>query len=98
MWQNQQFLADFVTFTEEILNGKPHFFVQCIIPYIRSSKKHFLKDSGDKEAEKKKKKWILKEIIATAKVKAILKLKVRFRNLSSFEQNFFSEYVWHQQL
>ena len=53
---------------------------------------------GDKEAEKKKKKWILKEIIATAKVKAILKLKVRFRNVSSFEQNFFSEYVWHQQL
>ena len=29
MWPNLQFSADLVTFTEEILNGKPHFFVQC---------------------------------------------------------------------
>ena len=30
MWPNQQFPADLVTFTGEILNGKLHFFVQCI--------------------------------------------------------------------
>ena len=29
MWPNPQFSADLVTFTEEILNGKLHFFVQC---------------------------------------------------------------------
>ena len=28
MWPNPQGIADFVTFTEEILNGKLHFFVQ----------------------------------------------------------------------
>ena len=28
MWPNPQFPADLVTFTEEILNGKLHFFVQ----------------------------------------------------------------------
>ena len=31
MWPNPQFSADLVTFTEEILNGKLHFFVQCMI-------------------------------------------------------------------
>ena len=25
MWPNPQFLADLVTFTEKVLNGKPHF-------------------------------------------------------------------------
>ena len=30
MWPNLQETADLVTFTEEILNGKLHFFVQCI--------------------------------------------------------------------
>ena len=30
MWPNLQFAADLVTFTEEILNGKLYFFVQCI--------------------------------------------------------------------
>ena len=30
MWRNLQDTADFVTFTEEILNGKLHFFVQDI--------------------------------------------------------------------
>ena len=30
MWPNPQFPADLVTFTEEILNGKLHFFVQCL--------------------------------------------------------------------
>ena len=30
MWPNPQFPADLVTSTEEILNGKPHFFVQCL--------------------------------------------------------------------
>ena len=30
MWPNPQFLADLVTFTEEILNGKLHFFVQFL--------------------------------------------------------------------
>ena len=29
MWPNPQFPADLVTFTEEILNGKPHFL--CIV-------------------------------------------------------------------
>ena len=29
MWPNPQFPGDLVTFTEEILNGKLHFFVQC---------------------------------------------------------------------
>ena len=29
MWPNPQFPADLVTFTEEILNRKLHFFVQC---------------------------------------------------------------------
>ena len=29
MTKNRQFPADLVTFTEEILNGKLHFFVQC---------------------------------------------------------------------
>ena len=29
MWPNPQFPADLVTFTEEILNGKLRFFVQC---------------------------------------------------------------------
>ena len=28
MWPNPQEIADLVTFTEEILNGKLHFFVQ----------------------------------------------------------------------
>ena len=28
MWANPQFPADLVIFTEEILNGKLHFFVQ----------------------------------------------------------------------
>ena len=28
MWPNPQFPADLVTFTEEIRNGKLHFFVQ----------------------------------------------------------------------
>ena len=28
MWPNPQETADFVTFTEEIINGKPHIFVQ----------------------------------------------------------------------
>ena len=26
MWPNSQFPVDLVTFTEEILNGKPHFY------------------------------------------------------------------------
>ena len=29
MWPNPQFPADLVTFTEQILNGKLHFLVQC---------------------------------------------------------------------
>ena len=31
MWPNPQFPADLVTFTKEILNGKLHFFVQCLL-------------------------------------------------------------------
>ena len=31
MWSNPQETVDMVTFTEEILNGKLYFFVQCII-------------------------------------------------------------------
>ena len=30
MWPNRQETADLVAFTEEILNGKLHFFVQCV--------------------------------------------------------------------
>ena len=30
MWPNPQFPADLNTFTEEILNGKLHFFVQWL--------------------------------------------------------------------
>ena len=30
MWRNPQFPADLVTFTEQILNGKLHYFVQCL--------------------------------------------------------------------
>ena len=33
MWQNRQFSADLVTFTEEILNGKLHFL--CVISSMR---------------------------------------------------------------
>ena len=29
MWPNEQFPADLVTFTEEILNGKLYIFLQC---------------------------------------------------------------------
>ena len=29
MWPNLQFLANLITFTEEIFNAKLHFFVQC---------------------------------------------------------------------
>ena len=32
MLPNPQVNADLVTFTEEILNGKLHFFVQCVFP------------------------------------------------------------------
>ena len=32
MWPNPQETADLVTFTEEILNGKPHFF--CSVPSL----------------------------------------------------------------
>ena len=31
MWTNPQETADLVTFTEEICNGKLHFFVQCLL-------------------------------------------------------------------
>ena len=31
MWSNPQETAYLVTLTEEILNGKPHVFVQCIL-------------------------------------------------------------------
>ena len=31
MWPNPQETADIVTFTEEVLNGKLHFFVQCLL-------------------------------------------------------------------
>ena len=31
MWPNLQFTADLVTFTEEILNGKLHFFCNVIL-------------------------------------------------------------------
>ena len=33
MWPNPQESADLVTFTEEILNGKLHFFMQCEMRY-----------------------------------------------------------------
>ena len=37
MWPNRQFLADSVTFTEEILNGKLHFLcIVCIPLYFQS--------------------------------------------------------------
>ena len=34
MLPNPQEKADLVTFTEEILNGKLHFFVQCVFPSV----------------------------------------------------------------
>ena len=34
MWPNPQFPTDLVTFTEEILNGKPHFF--CTVSHTRT--------------------------------------------------------------
>ena len=34
MWPIPQFTADLVTITEEILNGKLHFFVQCVFVYF----------------------------------------------------------------
>ena len=37
MWPNPQFLVDLVTFAEEILNGKFHFF--CAVKYIWFKKK-----------------------------------------------------------
>ena len=37
MWLNTQFPTDLVTFTEEILNGKLHFFLCSVIP-----QKHFV--------------------------------------------------------
>ena len=39
MWPNRQHLADLVTLTAEILNGKLHFFLQC--HYINNLKKTF---------------------------------------------------------
>ena len=35
MWPNPQFPADLVTFTEEILNKKLHFFAECSIEITR---------------------------------------------------------------
>ena len=37
MWLNPQETADLVTFTEEILNGKLHFYVQCKVPKKKES-------------------------------------------------------------
>ena len=37
MWPDPQFPADLVTFTEEIFNGKLHFFVQCMCFFNTSS-------------------------------------------------------------
>ena len=34
MWPDPQAPADLVTFTEEILNGKLHFFMQHIFPVV----------------------------------------------------------------
>ena len=34
MWPNPHFPADLVTFTEEILNGKLRFFVQCNVDMV----------------------------------------------------------------
>ena len=37
MWPNPKETSDLVTFTEEILNGKFHFFVQCHFSVIDTS-------------------------------------------------------------
>ena len=39
MWPNPQFSADLVTFTEEILNGKLHFFVQWLLSKLNVNHK-----------------------------------------------------------
>ena len=38
MWPNQQFLADLVTFTEEILNGKFNFFFAVFVLNLKNLK------------------------------------------------------------
>ena len=45
MWPNPQFPADLVTFSEEIFNGKLHFFVQCIIGLIAKIPRKFINNS-----------------------------------------------------
>ena len=46
MWSNPQFSADLVTFTEEILNGKLHFFAvitsNCVVGVVLADLKAFL--------------------------------------------------------
>ena len=45
MRPNSQFPADLLTFTEEIFNGKLHFFVQCIIGLIAKTTRKFINNS-----------------------------------------------------
>ena len=40
MWPNPQFSEDLVTFTEEILNEKLYFFVQCHTLFLFPKKEH----------------------------------------------------------
>ena len=50
MWTNKQFSAALVTFTEDILNGKLHFFVQTLHKKMKFSiKVMFISD--DKPTE-----------------------------------------------
>ena len=69
-----QFPADLVTFTEEILNRKPHFFVQCL----------FLILSGLLRVGKVKRLWKNKEVIwMWKKREGIKRLRIPNTNLIS---------------
>ena len=61
MWPNHQFPANLVTFAEEMLNGKLHFFVQLNLEHIFSVQYYNHKETSQLILKVKPLDWILYE-------------------------------------